>query len=66
MFLLIGSMHIVESVIALKHGTSVLFGKGIIKIPVSPWFTLVFGGVLFGFGIAGVWKLYKDKDKYPF
>ena len=66
MFILIGLVGIVASLIALKHGTTVPFGIHYSTIQVSPWLTLIFGSVLLGFGIAGIWRIYKDKDKYPF
>jgi hypothetical protein len=64
-FLVFGLVNIVPSIIALKHGTMVWFGR-YIKIQVSPWFTLIFGCMFLVVGIAGIYKLYKDKDKYPF
>jgi hypothetical protein len=65
LFLILGLIHVVTSLIALSHGTTVLFGRGA-KIHVSPWFTLILGGIFLAVGIAGAWKIYKDKDKYPF
>jgi hypothetical protein len=64
-FLLLGSFYIITSLLALKHGTTVLYGR-YTKIHVSPWFTLILGCIFLGAGIAGAWKIYKDKDKYPF
>jgi putative effector of murein hydrolase len=65
LFLVIGTWHIVISLIAFQHGTDVLYGKGT-KVHMSPWFTLVLGIIFLVVGLAGAYKTYKDKDKYPF
>ena len=63
--ILFGLIHIVPSVIALKSGTTVSFGRRT-KIEVNPWFTLAFGCVFLGIGVAGIYKAWKDRNKYPF
>ena len=65
LFLILGSLQVINSLVAFAHGTTVLFGKAA-KIHVSPWYTLILGCVFLIAGIAGAWKIYKDKDKYPF
>jgi len=65
LFLVSGTWHIVISLGAFKQGTDVLYGRGP-RVHVSPWFTLVLGVILLTVGLAGAYKTYKDKDKYPF
>ena len=65
MMVVVGLIHIVWSLVALKNGTTVSFGKGR-GIEVNPWFTLAFGCVFLGFGVAGAYKTWKDRNKYPF
>jgi hypothetical protein len=62
--IVIGLVHIVPSVIALKNGITILFGKA--GVEVSPWFTLAFGCVFLSFGVAGAYKAWTDRNKYPF
>jgi threonine/homoserine/homoserine lactone efflux protein len=66
MFLLVGIANVVVSVIALNRGRTVTFGRYLSTIQVSPWFTLIFGGIFLAFGIAGIFRVLKDKDKYDF
>ena len=63
--ILVGLICIVGSLVALKNGTTVPVGRGT-PIQVSSWYTLIFGGFFFGFGVVGACKAYKDKGKYPF
>jgi hypothetical protein len=64
-FLIIGSVHFIASLIALKHGTTVSFW-GYKKIQVSPWFTLILGSVFLTVAIVMIWKAYKNRNHYPF
>jgi len=63
-FLVIGSIYIVKSLVALNHGKTVYLRRA--QIHANPWLILVFGGTFLAVGIAAAWKMYKDKDKYPF
>lgn len=65
LMIVIGLIQIVRSLIALKNGTTVSFGRRS-TIEISPWFTLAFGCVFLGFGVAGAYKAWKDRNKYPF
>jgi hypothetical protein len=61
----LGLVSIVTSLIALKHGATVEFGKSS-KVQVNPGSLLIFSIVLVGLGIAGIYKIYRGNDKWPF
>jgi hypothetical protein len=53
----------VRSIIDLKNGDTISFGRTPIQI--SPWIGLAISGTLLTFAIIGIIKIWKDKDKYP-
>jgi hypothetical protein len=64
-FLIVGSVQIITSLIALNHGAMASF-IGYKNIQMNPWFALILGCVFLTVGIVIIWKAYKDRDKYPF
>jgi hypothetical protein len=62
-FLVIGLVYLVRSIIDLKNGDTISFGRTPIQI--SPWIGLAISGTLLTFAIIGIIKIWKDKDKYP-
>jgi hypothetical protein len=64
-FIVLGLGLIVISLLALKHGTTVSFGRDS-KIQVSPWVSMIISIGLLVFGIVGLRKISKHKNKDPF
>jgi hypothetical protein len=63
-FTAFGLMLVVRALVALKEGTPVILIRPAMAI--TPWFPLVLGSVFLVFGIIGIYKIYKDWNKFPF
>jgi hypothetical protein len=64
LFLAFGSVYLAYSIMALKHGTTISFGRGT-KIQISPWIGITISAMLLIIAILGIIKIWKDKDKFP-
>jgi hypothetical protein len=63
-FLFFGLIYFVWAIIALKTGETITLGRGT-QIQISPWIAFLISIICFGFGIVGIIKIWKDKDKFP-
>ena len=64
LFLIFGIVYLVRSIIDLKNGNTISFGRGLV-IQISPWIGIAISGAFLTFAIIGIIKIWKDKDNYP-
>jgi hypothetical protein len=63
-FFVSGLLYLAQSIIAIKNGTTISFGRGT-QIQISPWVGVVISATLLILATLGIIKLWKDRDKYP-
>jgi len=67
LFTVLGVWLLIASLVALKEGQPVVWGHNTAgEIGITPWFSLFLGGIFLAFGIMGIRKIFKDRNKFPF
>jgi hypothetical protein len=63
--LIFGISELINSIIALKNGDTVLFGGWATVMHISPWTGIMISAAFLAFATVGIVKIWKDKDKFP-
>lgn len=64
LFFAVGLLYLMDSIIALKNGATISFGRGT-KIQISPWIGVAISAALLIIAVLGMIKIWKNKDKFP-